>query len=433
MHPTLVSIKSELKQLSDTLLSVIPSNEPFNVAHGNWAFPGLTRDELILISNKLADLIDNRGGDDLQNEEILLADYVRRISFLKTHTVPQIWGSNCALAVASFVSTMEALEKVLNAEFTSEINVANDTGRTLLLLRKRLQAIDKHISSIEPRSNDLMKMVDRIESAHDAADQMSEDLSTLRETREIVANLLKSSTKDQGLIADALSSLDNKNTLMNSSALEAEAILKRCDDAYRATASEGLASAFSERSRSIALSMWVWVVGLLVALITGGLLGSRQLQSLSNQLNITHAQDNNAIWVNLILALLSIGGSVWFAWVATKQIGQRFRLAEDYGYKASISKAYEGYRREAEKFARTDPDFQSRLFSSALTRLEELPLRLVETQTHGSPWHELMSSDIVAQALKTGNGFIENVRALANATVSTAQKKMPEPAKEGSE
>jgi hypothetical protein len=50
---------------------------------------------------------------------------------------------------------------------------------------------------------------------------------------------------------------------------------------------------------------------------------------------------------DVVLSLLSIGAPIWLAWQATKQIGQRFRLSEDYAFKASISRAYEGFRREA--------------------------------------------------------------------------------------
>ena len=96
--------------------------------------------------------------------------------------------------------------------------------------------------------------------------------------------------------------------------------------------------------------------------------------------------------------------------MATKQIGQRFRLAEDYAFKASISRAYEGFRREA---ARVDKDMEARLLASALTRLDELPLRLVETDSHGSPWHELASSDLVKDAMRAIPGFAGQVKELA--------------------
>lgn len=114
--------------------------------------------------------------------------------------------------------------------------------------------------------------------------------------------------------------------------------------------------------------------------------------------------------MNLVLTLASFGAPIWLAWIATKQIGQRFRLAEDYAFKASVAKAYQGFRKEA---SRLDSELEAnlalegRLFSSALTRLEEAPLRLVEEKTHGSPWHEFVESEAFGTALQTVNGFKE--------------------------
>jgi hypothetical protein len=63
---------------------------------------------------------------------------------------------------------------------------------------------------------------------------------------------------------------------------------------------------------------------------------------------------------------------------------------------------------------------EARLLGSALSRLDELPLRLVETDTHGSPWHELASSDLVKQALKVVPGFADQVRDLAGKAMTAA-------------
>jgi hypothetical protein len=112
--------------------------------------------------------------------------------------------------------------------------------------------------------------------------------------------------------------------------------------------------------------------------------------------------------------VLSVGAPVWFAWLATKQIGQRFRLAEDYAFKASISRAYEGFRREAARF---DKDMEAKLLTSALTRLDEQPLRLVEADSHGSPWQELASSNVVKHAMKVVPDFAEQVKDLASKAV----------------
>ncbi|MBB3356192.1 hypothetical protein FHT70_006172 [Rhizobium sp. BK049] len=80
------------------------------------------------------------------------------------------------------------------------------------------------------------------------------------------------------------------------------------------------------------------------------------------------------------------------AWLSTKQIGQRFRLAEDYAFKASVSKAYEGYRREARDLS---GEFAQSLFQSALNRLDEPPLRLLDKPTPGSPVHEFLEGSLV--------------------------------------
>ncbi len=153
------------------------------------------------------------------------------------------------------------------------------------------------------------------------------------------------------------------------------------------------------------------------------MLGGRQLHSLSELFNLPNAA-SSVIVLNLGLSLLSVGAPIWFAWLATKQIGQRFRLSEDYAFKASISRAYEGFRREA---ARIDGDMEAKLLSSALARLDELPLRLVETDTHGSPWHELASSDAVKQAFRAVPGFAEQVKDLASRSLDTLKPARPTP------
>ena len=71
------------------------------------------------------------------------------------------------------------------------------------------------------------------------------------------------------------------------------------------------------------------------------------------------------------------------------------RLAEDYAFRAAGS-AYEERRREAE---RVDPSLEARLSGTALDRLQEQPLRLVETARHASPWHKTLASDAVREAI----------------------------------
>lgn len=420
MHPTLVSIRNELVALSTQIKSSVPNNEPLNVVHGNWSFPGITRDELVMEADLLVQLIDQRGGDALQTNEALLTDYVRRLTFIRGNTVPQMWG-NAANAIPAYLITLSGLKKVLEATFQPDEETIeaerNEAVRTLKRLVKTLRAIEARTSEVDLRSTNLKAIIERIEQAHEAADQLPTDLEELKEKRADLLTLLKEAVADREAVGGKLTEIDAIRGQLEGSEKRADAILDRCDKAYRATTSEGLASAFAKKSESLAASMWVWVLGLVAALFIGATIGSNQLHALAKSITDTAAATNRqdgSVWVELILTLLSIGAPVWFAWVATKQIGQRFRLAEDYGYKASISKAYEGYRREAELL---DPAFQNRLFSSALTRLDEIPLRLVETDTHGSPWHELASSNVVRQAMETVPDFMSKVTELAKELV----------------
>ncbi|MCY1231618.1 hypothetical protein D9M72_440730 [compost metagenome] len=121
------------------------------------------------------------------------------------------------------------------------------------------------------------------------------------------------------------------------------------------------------------------------ALAAGAIVGAFRISAL--QALLAAEASTGRIALNLVLAFISVAAPVWFAWIATKQIGHRFRLSEDYAFKASVAQAYEGYRREA---ARLDEKFAKRLFSSALDRIDEAPIRFVEHETHGSPWHEIL-------------------------------------------
>lgn len=423
MHPTLESIKNELDQLAAGVKAAMPSNDPLNVAHGNWSFPGITRDELARAAASLAEMITLRGGDELKVNEKLLEDYPRRLVFLRSNTVGQLWTSPAA-AVPCYLATLDALRNALEPAFWSVDIETIEAAKVIKRLARQIRAIEARIAELDPRSERLDEMVSRIEQANDSADQLPTDLETLREARKQVGGLLHEVLEDRAAVEKLLAEAGQRDERLNKSEEKAAAILDRCDDAYRTTTSETLAKAFNDRAASLSRSMWVWVGGLVIALVMGAILGSTQLHNLAEAIKAASGQHDGTVWLHLLLSLLSIGAPVWFAWVATKQIGHRFKLAEDYGYKASISKAYEGYRREATLL---DPEFQHRLFSSALTRLDEIPLRLVESDTHGSPWHELASSDLVRQAVNAVPGFAGQVSGLAKDALSAITKEKQPP------
>ena len=406
MHEVFNTIIEELSQLIISL-KTIGGNDPLNVAHSLWNAPGYTRQELIQITEDLISIINERGTEKITIGETLVADYQRRLAFLRANTIPQIWGGNAGAAISAFIITMQGLKTALEnslppLDLADTIAKAVGNARTAT---NRLRALEIRINNLDPRFLNLAEMLDRIEKANVAADQLPIDLEALKDAQEIIRKSLETVTGDQNQVSIFVTSATVDRQKLEKLVLEGEAIVARCSSAYAASTSHGLAAAFTERSAALGKSMWVWVTGLVVALTLGSCIGSTQLHSFSELIKQPGSNPTYAV-INLVLALLSVGATVWFSWLATKQIGQRFRLAEDYAFKASVSRAYEGYRREA---ANIDQEFVSRLFSSALSRLDEQPLRLVETTTPGSPWHELMSSKVVQKAAASVPQFAEFV------------------------
>lgn len=427
MHSTLTTLVGKLNTLAAHIQSTVPNDEPLGNAHGSWNLPGLTRTDFIEEAHSIVRLIEEQGKEDIGSAEARLNDYVRRIEHLRAQTVGQFWGGNGGQAASAYMLTLNSLRKALEPALED-----NGHAEAALMLRRhttQLRAMEARIKALDPRTTSLSDMVDRIEKAYNAADQLPTDLESLSEARSKIDGLLRDAGKDQGKVVVIRDDAIEKDAELKRIASEAAAVLKRCEQAYSASTSVGLAAAFSERSASLSKSMWIWVGGLIAALAAGSYFGTSQLQSL-NELLKTPNVLASAVALNLLLSLLSVAAPVWFAWLATKQVGQRFRLSEDYAFKASISRAYEGYRQEAH---RIDEDLEARLLESALARLDELPLRLVEGDNHGSPWHEVLSSDLVKQAVRAVPDFASQVKDLASkavASVAPAKAKAPTEAAE---
>jgi hypothetical protein len=420
MHATLAKIQTHLEKIVSQVQSAIPNDEPFGNAHKNWSFPGLTRAELIEEAQSIADLIEGQGGDSLGKHEARLQDYVRRLQHLQQQTVGQLW-SNAGQAVPAYLFTLQGLRKALDPVLNRDGHAEAVTKSKKLA--QQLRSLEARLNDLDPRTAALDTMVKRIEQAYNAADQLPTDLESLSEARQKIADLADKSARDQGSMARIVEDAKERDEQLSKIADSAKSVLAHCETAYSAATSVGLAAAFSERSSKLSKSMWIWVGGLIFALAAGSYFGSAQLHSLTELFKVPNVSVS-VIFLNLLLSVLSIGAPIWFAWLATKQIGQRFRLAEDYAFKASISRAYEGFRREAARF---DKDMEARLLSSALTRLDELPLRLVEVDSHGSPWHELASSNVVKEAMKVVPGFAEQVKDLANKALVTITRHPTKP------
>ncbi|WP_440467313.1 hypothetical protein ACKI1H_31045 [Pseudomonas sp. YH-1] len=412
MHELFKKLKDELEGLSSDIYSAMPNDEALNIAHNNWSFPGLNREDLRDYIKGVATLIADNAGESTNGYDNYLTNSVAKIKFMRANTAPQVWGNGLAV-VNSLHSTLELLRGTLISE-VFEADLKAEAARSLRKLQKEIRAMELRVKELTPRASQMEGLITRIEEVHEAAEQFPSDIELLREDRDKIKKLLGDADSDRVRIKSIRDSAEHVDKSLSDSKKDADEIISRCETAYSSATSVGLAAAFHERSIELNSSVWKWVFGLVGALVIGGVVGSIQLHRLS-ELAMQPNVSQSMVLLNILLSAISVGGPIWFAWLSTKQIGQRFRLSEDYAFKASISRAYEGFRREA---AKIDKNMEASLLASALTRFDELPLRLVEQATHGSPWHELLSSDLIKDASKSIPGFVDAVKELAKVKLS---------------
>ena len=421
MHESLELVCGSLDALSEIVLNSWTDNRTLREVYG-WHHPALTRQDLALLPAELAKRMRDADPQSLTADmQSRLQDVPRRLTLLHADTVPHLFNGHGHQAVPAYTATINWLAQILEPLLGWQ--TLQDNKAMPVHLAKRLRGIQAELDSLIPNKERIEEQIRLIQEATDAAESLPADLHSLKEARNAIKRLSSETEQLYGKMdqrsKDATHALDT----ISSQQLEAGKLVQQCEEAYRITTTKGLAAAFDQRANRLSNSMWVWVAGLIAALGIGAYLGSLRITLLSAAIAEKEPQWG-VVWMHIALSFMSIGAPLWFAWIATKQIGQRFRLAEDYGFKASVAKAYEGYRREA---ARIDEAFEARLFSSALTRLEEAPLRLVEDISHGSPWHELVASDAFQKALAIVPELKDKFIELAKATFTdkSESKKVP--------
>ncbi|MFA8299723.1 MAG: hypothetical protein ACEPOV_06155 [Hyphomicrobiales bacterium] len=311
----------------------------------------------------------------------------------KRITIPNFYTENGSLAIPAFITIMEWVKTMLDPLFSFE-RLENEE----LLpkkLKNKLDSINVRIKEIEPETEQLENKIKLIKEAHDTANNLPIELKYLKDTRHKV----KQTSNEISLLFSKVKELEKEASKKLKLIEEKEKatcnLVEKCDEAYRITTTQGLAASFDQRAKRNTRSMWVWIVILIASLSIIGYIGHNRYEHFTNTFDSTNI-NWGFIWMKMAISFITMAAPVWLAWMSTKQITQRFKLAEDYHYKATVAKSYEGYRKEAVSL---DKKFQDRLFDTALTRFEEAPLRLMDKENHGSPFHEFFNSSLFDKML----------------------------------
>ena len=391
---------ASLDALAINILQVMTDDRTFAEIWG-WNQPAINRTELARLPQDLAQKIRLLDEKSLSAElKAFLPIVQTRTQWIQANTVPQIPGGNSFMGVDAIKHFCELVESKLPPPPPQivEVDWRAVESRKLLPadLLRRLRAVEASLKNVEPRIASAAEDMSLIIKARAAAEDLPVSLQDLEEMQ---TQLSSARAEAEGAMKDIAENRRLTGALlaqMEIDQTEARGVLANLGTAYRAATTKGLATAFSWKALILNSTVVLWIVLLGAALSAGGMIAHwrfTDMQTLVTNPNIP----TERLWVQAILAILGVGGPIWFAWVATKQIGQRFRMAEDYAFKATVAKAYEGFRLEA---LRVDPALEARLFANAIGRFEEAPLRLVEPASHGSPLHELMQKPVFAQAVR---------------------------------
>jgi len=371
-----------------------------------WNAPAFSASMILTSIDSTATRIEQLTAGQLKRPEI--------IAFLKSIPVSadQVQFANVSSDWDAVLGSVAGLISLINVNLPDppviepKVNWEDikDDGLVPRDLMQRLRRVEAVLTKLEPRSLSLDNKIAAIELAHETADKLDIVMADLEEGQVGLKLIQEQSGKLAGDIEGFSSEAELQSQRIPPVLAQADSLIKRAEQALRGSTGVGLAAAFEERKKSLSLAGGIWVLGLVVALFVALAVGAERVHTLKDVL----VSDRSAavVIVNGLLAVIGVGGPVWFAWLSTKQIGSSFRLAEDYAFKASVAKAYEGYRAEA---ADINPELQARLFSSALSRLEEAPIRLLDPNNHSTPLQEFLANPAIFKQLEKVPDIIEKI------------------------
>lgn len=343
--------------------------------------------------------------------------------------------------ISAIVPSILFLLQIVNNEIETELFSWDSINSNKLVpknLKNRLRALDSQLNDLNSDCSEIDVKVKTINSAYEAAESLPAVIQDLNDAREKLTSTIKETRDDINKYKNEISEIkayigvaqsesismrDKIKTLLantNAYAQSASSLVEQCDDALQITTTQGLAAGFDQKAKELQKSIWVWIIGLLVALAFGIGIGSSRVADFTEALkgDLTAGQ---AI-LHTIISIFSIGGPLWLAWISTQQINHRFKLSEDYSYKATVAKAFTGFRKISEDF---NQETSERLFNSTLDRFDEMPLRLVSGKDYNSPWHEFIDSEAFKKAIDMVPSLAKEAGRFAEST--KLNKKIPTP------
>lgn len=380
-----------LSALSAQIQAHVPTDATFLEQWG-WNQPALNRQDVTDQIQKVIERINSCKELDVSDQALI--DRVIRIpqtiNYISANTI-QNFNGNAVFAYLTVKSLLESVIQIIEKIDPRDLSWEAIQDRKLIpaQLKKRLDTLSAGIAMVEKQQTGIADKIKVIHEAHQAANSLPASLSTLEEAK----NKYEKSKEDLDQIRinceNSHKAIEEFKDKVSRTLLTVHEMANQIDGIKSAAERQGLGKSFEDRASSLRLSTYILMALLASSLILAGAISHYRILFVEKLLDKPDL-DLQVLWANVVLTGFGVAAPIWFAWLLTKQIGQRFRLAEDYGFKSSIAKAYEGYRRETQEIG--DPELQRRLLGITLDKVEHPPLAHISKEDSSSPFHDLIAA-----------------------------------------
>lgn len=404
MNEQVQPVVDSLQRIKDVILRVHPSasaldkiDVPLSVVL-NSNFPAISKkriNDFIDIEISRLNNLNTAFSESFLNNLEELASYVDT----ECAKIELLFSQSNALFFDKIVSIISIVNLTFQQYFDWEH--VEDLKKVPREVKQRILTVQQSLNEVEDSSQEIQSKVKLINEAYDAATELPVLLADLKRSRVDIdlvknnsntgyANIQSNKTRSE----NDLTSIQNTKQAAENLLVEAREILKQMQEKLTMSTSTGLAHAFTNRSDQLKKTSTWWTGGFIVSLIFTFLIAFNRFNDLKG--TITQDTPISYVVIQILISLISLSAPVWFAIISSKQIQKLFTLSEDYAYKASISASYEGYRQEAYD---VDADLVKKLLNTALTKVDEAPLRLVGKEQSSSPFEELINQPQIKQLL----------------------------------
>lgn len=412
-----------LKELQIKVLQSNGSNDlPCNEEMG-WDYPPIGKKDIAERLNQIVDYIETHKFNESDEFHNALSWCKKAFSEWSQNPLNHLYhNSYSKFVVFNFLLIVERTENALRA-FDGEL-LTKDLQSHVKHEQKRISALRARVDSVEESVGGVQDAVKRITEADKAAIQLPETLSSLNTAKDKIVQTEKTVQEAERVVLRARDTAEKQREFLVDAENQVKDLLEKSKAVLATATSAGLAGAFYDRKKELQIIGWVWTGGLIVALLGALAAIVWRADHLFALLDRANEIGTFTLVANFVISIGFIGAPIWFAWLATKQVGYYFRLSEDYAFKASVSASYEGFMEEARGH---DAEFERKVLESTLERYDEPPLRFVDSRVHGSPYQELFDSEEFRSAMKNIPGFKDRVIGAIKGCLKVPEKnKTPE-------